>query len=253
MSATTLRQWLQEEPYTLALSSGFFGFFAHCGVLAALVEQGLLPTAVAGSSAGAIVGGCWAAGLSTQAMRQQLLALRREDFWDPGVGLGLLRGGLFRQKLKNLLPVNEFSDCHIPVSISVYDVLSFKTKAVKEGDLAAAIQASCAVPFMFRPVWINRRPYVDGGVADHGGLHGVKRGGRVFYHHLLSHKNDYWRILPRRPLRQNMVTLAIYDLPDVGPFKLHNSADAYQQGYETMNRILDKSISDSIFVERATK
>ena len=53
----TLRTWLTEAPFTLGMSSGFFGFFAHAGVLAALEEQGLTPRAVAGSSAGALVTG----------------------------------------------------------------------------------------------------------------------------------------------------------------------------------------------------
>ncbi len=30
---TPLRQWLAEAPFTLAMSSGFFGFFAHAGVV----------------------------------------------------------------------------------------------------------------------------------------------------------------------------------------------------------------------------
>ena len=30
-----LEDWLRAEPFTLALSSGFFGFYAHCGALQA--------------------------------------------------------------------------------------------------------------------------------------------------------------------------------------------------------------------------
>ena len=38
----TLGDWLDAGPYTLALSAGFFGFFAHAGVLAALEELSLI-------------------------------------------------------------------------------------------------------------------------------------------------------------------------------------------------------------------
>ena len=41
----TLREWLAQGPFTLAMSSGFFGFFAHAGVLLALREAGLAPAA----------------------------------------------------------------------------------------------------------------------------------------------------------------------------------------------------------------
>ena len=54
--------WLSEEPFTLLSSAGFFGFFAHAGLLAALEQTGLSPRRVAGASAGALAGGLWAAG-----------------------------------------------------------------------------------------------------------------------------------------------------------------------------------------------
>ena len=63
MSRPTLREALREGPFTLAMSSGFFGFFAHCGVLSVLEDEGLVPSRASGSSAGALVTGAWAAGL----------------------------------------------------------------------------------------------------------------------------------------------------------------------------------------------
>ena len=59
-----LSEWLAEGPFTLAMSSGFFSFFAHTGMLGSLTTAGHVPRAVAGSSAGALVGGAWAAGLA---------------------------------------------------------------------------------------------------------------------------------------------------------------------------------------------
>ena len=66
----------------------------------------LPPARLCGSSAGALVGrppgrpGCPAGRIC-----EELLALRRDDFWDPGPGLGLLRGARFRARLEALLPV----------------------------------------------------------------------------------------------------------------------------------------------------
>ena len=110
-AAPTLREFLSERPFALGLSSGFFGFFAHTGVLSVLEDEGLLPARLTGSSAGALVAGLWASGLSTTRLRDELFALRREDFWDPRPGLGLLHGRLFRQRLDALLPVSTFGDC----------------------------------------------------------------------------------------------------------------------------------------------
>ena len=59
-----LGDWLEEAPFSLAMSSGFFGFFAHAGVLAALDESALIPKQLSGSSAGALVSVAYAAGLA---------------------------------------------------------------------------------------------------------------------------------------------------------------------------------------------
>ena len=50
---TTLGAHLDARPFALAMSSGFFGFFAHAGVLCALDEAGLRPIRLSGSGAGA--------------------------------------------------------------------------------------------------------------------------------------------------------------------------------------------------------
>ncbi|MCB9642795.1 MAG: patatin-like phospholipase family protein [Myxococcales bacterium] len=240
-SDETLRTWLQAAPFTLAMSSGFFGFFAHCGVLQALEEQGLLPQSAAGSSAGALVTGAWAAGLSAASLRDELLSLQRRDFWDPGFGLGLLKGRLFQERLRRLLPNHRFEECRIPLSVSVYDLRKQQTIALQQGDLISAIQASCAFPFMFQPVRIKGRPYLDGGIADRPGLLGVPEEERIFFHHLAS--RSPWR---RRnssalkiPTRPNLAALVLQGLPRVGPFRLPEGKHAFQQAYEGTLRALD--------------
>ena len=58
---TTVSEWLDEGPFTLTLSAGFFGFYAHTGVLLALEERGHHPAKLTGSSAGALVAAAYAA------------------------------------------------------------------------------------------------------------------------------------------------------------------------------------------------
>ena len=106
----TLREWLASAPFTLAMSSGFFGFFAHAGAMSALEDEGLVPARVCGSSAGALVAGLWASGVSARRLCEELLLLRREHFWDVRPGLGLLRGSLFRARLEAIAPVRTFEE-----------------------------------------------------------------------------------------------------------------------------------------------
>ncbi len=187
----TLRSWLQAQPFTLGMSSGFFGFFAHAGLVSVLEEEKLFPASVCGSSAGALVGGLWAAGVGADKIKDELLSLKRKDFWDPWLGFGFLRGKLFKKKIEALLPVDDFADCRFKLTVSVFDLFSFSSRVLDKGSLANAIHAACALPILFQPVWVSKRPCLDGGVADRQGICGVKDKERLFYHHLAS--KSPWR------------------------------------------------------------
>jgi NTE family protein len=240
----SLGEWLAAEPFGLALSSGFFGFFAHCGMLSALEDAGLLPARLSGSSAGALIAGFWAAGLDTVAMREILFGLRKQDFWDPAPGFGLLRGQRFLHLLESHLPVTEFADCRVPLAVSVFDVLSRRTRVLDQGTLAPAIQASCSVPFMFHPVWIQGRPLVDGGVRDRPGLAGMPQG-HVLYHHLTS--RSPWRrsngAHTRIPEMPGLRTLVIEALPRVGPNRMLDGPRAYAAARNATQVALDTTIT----------
>jgi NTE family protein len=237
----SLRDWLAEAPFAIGLSSGFFGFFAHAGVVSVLEEEGLLPARICGSSAGALVGGLWGAGLPARRIREELLSLRREHFWDPGPGLGLLRGELFRARLEALLPVRTFEECPRPVALSAFDVLGWRTAVLASGPLAPAIQASCAAPLLFHPVRIGGRLYADGGVRDRHGLGALGAEERVLYHHLTSVSPWRRRGSPalRVPVRPSLRAVALEGLPRLGPFRLERGAEAMERAAEGMRRALD--------------
>lgn len=236
----TLREWLEEGPYGLGMSSGFFGFFAHCGVLVALEDAGLAPARVSGSSAGALVAGAWAAGVDGLRLRDELVALRRDDFWDPWPGPGLLRGRRFRGRLDALLPVRTFEDCRVPAAFSVYDVLDRATRVLDRGALAPAIQASCTVPGLFHPTWVGGRPLLDGGLTDRPGLAGMPAG-RVLFHHLASRSPWRRRGSPslRIPTREGLQPLVLGALPRLGPFTLHRGHIAFSVAAREAQRQLD--------------
>jgi len=226
------------------MSSGFFSFYAHTGFLSVLEENALLPARISGSSAGALVGGAWAAGLPAADLAAELEALERKDFWDPGVGPGLLRGRLFRERLDRLLPVARFDQTRVPLAVSVFEIRSRTTQVVDRGLLAPAIQASCAVPFLFHPVAIDGRAYYDGGILDRPGLEGMPSSEeRVLFHHIAS--RSPWRLASEPlPVRTGMVTLAIDNLPRSGPFKLDQGRAAYRAAREATKRALDRAIEN---------
>ena len=248
MQQSTLGDWLAAEPFSLAMSSGFFSFFAHTGMLKALEASGLAPKSLSGSSAGALVAGLWGAGLSANELGDELAALKRTDFWDPKPGLGLLGGRLFRSKLDELLPVPSFAECRAPVAISVYELRVRKTLVLDEGDLASAILASCALPVLFHPVKREGCLLSDGGIADRPGLDGMRSNERIFYHHIAS--RSPWRRAGSKalqiPHRESMVSLQITDLPRANPFHLDRGVIAMAAAEEATKRALGLPIVDKL-------
>lgn len=241
-----LQKWLGQEDFTLCMSSGFFSFFAHCGMLSVLEEHRRLPVKVAGSSAGSLVAACWAAGMNTADIRQLFFDTQKQDIWDPGFGKGLLKGNKFRDLLREALPVSRIEETRVPLSVSVYDIRRKKTLSYQSGDLPTLVSASCAVPFLFHPVKYESRAYLDGGIKDRPGLEGIANGERVFYHHILS--RSPWRKKSdpalQIPARENMASLAIRGLTRSGPNKLHLGPIAYEQAREAtlqaLSQCLDK-------------
>ncbi|HEY6556909.1 MAG TPA: patatin-like phospholipase family protein [Polyangiaceae bacterium] len=243
--ALTLREWLREGPFTLALSSGFFGFFAHTGVLRVLEEEDILPVRASGSSAGALVTGAWAAGVSSAQLAEELTALERAHFWDPEPGMGLLRGRLFRERLERLLPVRTFAECRIPVACSVFELATRRTRVLDAGALAPAIQASCSVPLLFHPVLHEGRWLYDGGILDRPGLAGAGPSERVFYHHLTSRiPTGLARTVLQReiPARAGLVTFVVETLPRCDPFRLEEGRRALDVAAKSLRAALDMPI-----------
>jgi NTE family protein len=239
------REWLAREPFTLVLSAGFFGFFAHTGLLAALERAALVPRRIVGVSAGALAGGLWASGLSAADLRTELLALRRGDFWDPSVPLGgLLRGQRFADKLAALLArtgVRTVEQCPVPFTAVAHDVIARRTVPMSQGDLALAIRASCTVPIMFRPIWSRGRLLVDGGVSDRAGTSALVEHERVLMHYLPSRRRVRLKrdSVPSDAERQ--LVLVTPDLPRVGPFALERGPHALARTIDHAERWLDEA------------
>lgn len=171
----SLADELRGKRVGLALSAGFFGFFAHAGLMGALEQVGLGPAAVSGSSAGAMIGALHGAGLDAAAMARILRDIRRDDFWDPvGLGdlvhkapaVGLLRGDKFTDLMRRLLPVESFEACRIPVHLEAVNLTHGSLDILNSGALAPAVVASSAYPGLFMPVHLNGCHYLDGGLAN---------------------------------------------------------------------------------------
>jgi NTE family protein len=153
----------------LALSGGAARGMAHVGVLRVLEEHGIPVDFIAGTSAGAIVGGAYAAGLSPDGLEDFALKMRWRDIGGLTLSrLGVQSNARFDEYLRQLLPVNTFAECRIPFAAVATDLRTGAPVILRdEGELSFAIRASCTLPGWYVPVTDAKgRQLVDGGVVQ---------------------------------------------------------------------------------------
>ncbi|NIO67907.1 MAG: hypothetical protein GTN71_02300 [Anaerolineae bacterium] len=151
----------------MALSGGAARGAAHLGVLKVLEREGIRPDFVAGSSAGSAVGAAYCAGLSVAEMEEVVLNLQ----WSKLGRLVRPRLGFFdSQRLENymteLIGDLQFADLSIPFAAVAVDILTGQLVVLKEGSVAWAVRASCALPGIFTPVERGDQLLVDGGTIN---------------------------------------------------------------------------------------
>lgn len=160
---------------TLALSGGGAAGLGHIPVLCALDDAGLCPDAIAGASIGALVGALYASGMPGAAIREHATTLHDRPsqiasrLWS---GLSLRKAMLpldAEMVLDLVLPddmPDRFEDLDIPLTVIATDYHARAPIAFCRGPLRGALAASIAIPGLFRPVALDGRIYVDGGVTN---------------------------------------------------------------------------------------
>jgi len=168
----------------LALGGGGARGLAHIVVLEELDALGIKPVALAGTSVGALIGACYAAGMSGKQIRRyvldlahdrggvirRLLAARASSFADlfaGGIGnMTLVDAERFcTQFLPEAVPKN-FEALHIPLTVVASDLYARTEVAMSSGLLTPALAASIALPGLTRPVVRENRVLVDGGATN---------------------------------------------------------------------------------------
>jgi NTE family protein len=158
----------------LALGSGAAHGLAHIGVLKVLEEEGIHIDIVAGSSIGAVVGTFWAAGYKGTELEKIAFSLDRKNsffkilgFSDLSIAhLGFFKGRTVTKFLRTFLGEKTFRDLRIPMRIVATNLFTSEEVVFQEGDLVEALRASISIPGIFRPLGLNGRYLIDGGVID---------------------------------------------------------------------------------------
>ena len=151
----------------LALSGGAARGIAHIAVLEVLEQDNIPIEAIAGTSAGSIIGALYASGVPLSEIKRIALKTNWNNilkFTIPKRGL-ISSDGLYRF-MDDILPVKKFSSLPMPFAAVATDLRTGEKVTITTGSIARAVQASCSLPIIFTPTEINKKFLVDGGVAS---------------------------------------------------------------------------------------
>lgn len=194
----------QAQKVALVLSGGGAKGAAHIGVIRALEDQGIPIDYIAGTSAGAIVGGLYASGYSPDEIEKLFLSpefknwssgeiedkylyyfkiknqnpawLRLKFDWDsiisPSIPINIISpyqmDFAFLELFSgaNAVSNGNFDSLFVPFRCVATNLNSNQGEAQRKGDVGTAIRASMTFPFYFRPITIDGNMMYDGGMKN---------------------------------------------------------------------------------------
>ncbi len=189
----------------LVLSGGGSKGLAHIGVIKALEENGIPIDYIGGTSMGAIVGSCYAMGMTTD----EIIKIVRSDefnYWMSGIlkeedkyffkaeepAPDIFNVGI---EMKDTVPTPripmslipnylmdfafmeiysrasaaagyDFDSLFVPFLCNAADISNSKEVLFRSGDLSQAVRASMTVPLYFRPIVMDGSIMYDGGIYN---------------------------------------------------------------------------------------
>lgn len=153
----------------LALGGGAARGWAHIGVLRALEEAQMPISMIAGTSIGALVGGCYLAGKLDELEQFARSLTRRRIFglldFNLG-GSGLFGGMRLTNRMQEHLEGVTFADLDKPFVCVAAEIRTGHEVWLSNGSLITAMRASYALPGVFEPVVCNGRVLVDGALVN---------------------------------------------------------------------------------------
>ena len=152
----------------IALGAGSARGWAHIGVLKALLEAGIVPESVAGTSIGALVGAVYADD-ELAALEDWVRGLtwrKLVGYFDVSFRGGLVKGDRLFDFLRGDLLEKRIEGLRRPFAAVATDLVNGREVWLREGPVADAVRASIAIPGLFTPWLEDDRQLVDGALVN---------------------------------------------------------------------------------------
>jgi len=153
----------------LALGGGAARGFAHIGVMRVLLSHGIVPDVIVGTSIGAVVGGCYAAG-HLDTLEEWSLQLTKRGilgYLDVSLsGAGLISGNRLAARLESAIGDVQIDKLSLRFAAITTEVGTGHEIWLTRGRLVEALRASYALPGIFPPVRLGGRWLLDGALVN---------------------------------------------------------------------------------------
>lgn len=151
----------------LVLGGGSARGLAHLGVLKVFERENFTFDLVVGTSIGALIGAGYCLGYKIDELIQEALGTRLSDIVDVTISrMGLNEGNKLESKIGKIVDDKTFEDLAIPLVVTATDVETGEEVYFSSGKLLPTIKASCSLPGIFKPVEMNGRLLIDGGMRQ---------------------------------------------------------------------------------------
>jgi len=166
----------------IALGGGAARGYAHVGVLKAIDELGIKIDFISGTSIGSFIGAIYASG-NIKKFEEEILDKRsfmRDVLFklDPIFPkLSVMNGNEVIKVFKKITDMTTFEELNVPLTTVSTDIINNKKIESSSGDLIHAIRASIAIPGVLKPININGKLCLDGGLIDPVPLESIKNMG----------------------------------------------------------------------------
>ena len=162
----------------VVLGAGASRGFAHIGVMKVL-ESNQVPTSmIVGTSAGSFVGSLSAYGFNAFQLQKMALELDKDQLVDIAVpDNGFIKGEKLEAYVNRLVRDTAIEKMRMPLYVVATALPGGQEVVFGRGNTGNAVRASCSIPGVFRPVRIEGKTYVDGGVVSPVAVDAARRFG----------------------------------------------------------------------------
>lgn len=266
----------KREHVAFVLSGGGPFGAVQAGILEALLESGIVPDHIVGTSVGAL-NGVFLASDPTVAGARRLgdmwRAFRRDDLFPGGKFVSVwhaVKKGSYvysnsglRRIITTSLECKQFEDLKVPAHVIATNLVTGEETWFSSGQILEPLLASSAMPGVFPPVDIDGITYIDGGISNNIPVsRAIEVGARTVYvinvnaagqgrllnrpydflmHGLvLSRAQRYRRDMERYRVEANIVEMPMVDVGHVAFRDLSKTSAMIQAGYDTACEFLAK-------------